>query len=73
MLRRSLPPSCRPAVLRRAPHEAPEHVEELKREIERLQDAKRRSLAIADDRAKEAVALRLENERLRAQLAERQT
>jgi hypothetical protein len=39
-------------------------VEELKREIERLQDAKRRA------RAKEAVALRLENERLRAQLAE---
>jgi len=48
----------------------PERVEDLKREIERLQDAKRRALAIADERAKEAVALRLENERLRAQLAE---
>jgi hypothetical protein len=48
----------------------PECVEELMREIERLQDAKRRALAIADERAKEAVALRLENERLRAQLAE---
>jgi len=45
-------------------------VEEFKREIECLQDAKRRALAIADERAKEAVALRLENERLRAQLAE---
>ena len=51
----------------------PERVEELKREVERLQDAKRRALAIADERAKEAVALRLENERLRAQLAERQS
>jgi regulator of replication initiation timing len=51
----------------------PECTEELKREIERLQDAKRRALAIADERAKEAVALRLENERLRAQLAERQS
>ena len=50
----------------------PERVEELKREVERLQDAKRRALAIADERSKEAVALRLENERLRAQLAERQ-
>jgi hypothetical protein len=44
--------------------------EELKREIERLQDAKRRALAIADERSKEAVALRLENERLRAKLSE---
>jgi hypothetical protein len=48
-------------------------VEELKREVERLQDAKRRALAIADERSKEAVALRLENERLWAQLAERQS
>ena len=48
-------------------------VEELKREVERLQDAKRRALAIADERSKEAVAPRLENERLRAQLAERQS
>ena len=31
----------------------PERVEDLKREIERLQDAKRRALAIADERAKE--------------------
>ena len=28
-------------------------VEELKRKVERLQDAKRRALAIADERAKE--------------------
>jgi len=43
--------------------------EELKREIERLQDAKRRALSLADARAKEAVDLRLENQRLRAKLA----
>jgi hypothetical protein len=42
----------------------------LKREIERLKEAKRRALMIADERAKEAVELRLENERLNAQLAE---
>jgi hypothetical protein len=48
----------------------PERIEELKLEIERLQDAKRRALSLADERAKEAVELRLENERLRAKLAE---
>lgn len=36
-------------------------------EIERLQEAKRRALAVADERAKENVALRAELERLRAQ------
>jgi hypothetical protein len=45
-------------------------VEELKADIERSQAAKRRALAVADERAKEACELRLENERLRAQLAE---
>jgi regulator of replication initiation timing len=39
-------------------------IEDLQREIQRLQKAKRRALQIA-----EAVELRLENERLRAQLA----
>lgn len=38
-------------------------------EIERLQEAKRKALAIADERSKENVALRAENERLRADLA----
>jgi hypothetical protein len=38
-------------------------------EIERLQEAERRALAIVDERAKENVALRAENERLRAALA----
>ena len=37
-------------------------------EIERLQAAKRRALAIADERSKENVELRAENERLRAAL-----
>lgn len=37
-------------------------------EIERLQDVKRRTLAIADERAIEAVKARAENERLRAAL-----
>ncbi len=46
-------------------------VEDLQREIERLRDAKRRALTVADERVKEAVELRLENDRLRAQLAER--
>jgi hypothetical protein len=45
--------------------------ENLNREIQRLRDAKRRALALADELAKEAVELRLENERLRAQLADR--
>jgi regulator of replication initiation timing len=45
-------------------------VEDLQREIQRLQEAKRRALAIVDERSKEAVELRLENERLRAQIAE---
>jgi flagellin-like hook-associated protein FlgL len=40
----------------------------LRAEIDRLQDAKRRALAIADERAKELAALRIENERLKAQL-----
>jgi regulator of replication initiation timing len=48
----------------------PHDIEALKREIQRLQEAKRRALAIADERSKEAVELRLENERLRARLAE---
>lgn len=38
-------------------------------EIERLQAAKRGALSIADERAKEAVGLRAENERLRAALS----
>ena len=42
----------------------------LRAEVDRLQEAKSRALQIADIRAKEAVELRLENERLRAQLAE---
>lgn len=37
-------------------------------EIERLQGVKRRSLAIADERALEAVKIRAENKRLRAAL-----
>ena len=45
-------------------------VEDLQREIQRLQEAKRRALSLADERVKEANALRLEVERLRAQLAE---
>jgi regulator of replication initiation timing len=48
----------------------PERIEELKREIERLQDAKRRALSLADEPAKEAAELRIENERLRARLTE---
>jgi hypothetical protein len=38
----------------------PARIEELMAEIERLQAAKRRALAIADERSKEAVALRLD-------------
>lgn len=38
-------------------------------EIERLQEAKRRTAAIADERSKENVGLRAEIERLRAALA----
>jgi hypothetical protein len=45
-----------------------ERIQDLQREIDRLQEAKRRALAVADERAKEAAELRLENERLRAQL-----
>ena len=45
-------------------------IEELKAEIERLQAAKLRALQVADERAKEACELRLENERLRTKLAE---
>jgi regulator of replication initiation timing len=44
--------------------------DDLKREIARLQDAKRRALQVADERAKEVTKLRLENEQLRAQLEE---
>lgn len=40
----------------------------LRSENERLQDVKRRSLAIADERAIEAVKARAENEKLRAAL-----
>jgi hypothetical protein len=40
-------------------------------EIQRHQDAKPRAMALADERAKEANGLRLENDRLRAQVAER--
>jgi hypothetical protein len=43
----------------------------LRAEIERLQAAKRRALQIADERSKEAAALRIENEGLKAQLAAR--
>jgi regulator of replication initiation timing len=43
-------------------------VEDLQREIERLQEAKWRALSLADERAKEAAGLRLENDRLRARL-----
>ena len=39
-------------------------------EVDRLQDAKRRALQLADQRAREATELRLENERLRSRLAE---
>lgn len=51
----------------------PQYLEDLiarqKAEIERLQDAKRRALAIADKRVKENAALRADNVRLRAELA----
>jgi hypothetical protein len=43
---------------------------ELQAEIDRLQDAKRRALSRADERAKEANKLRLENERLRARFVD---
>jgi hypothetical protein len=52
------------------PEQRASEVEDLQREIQRLRDAQRRALALADERAKEVVELRLENERLRAQLAE---
>jgi hypothetical protein len=55
----------------RPPAEPLPDVEALQREIQRLQDAKRRALALADERAKEAVELRLENERMRMELAQR--
>jgi hypothetical protein len=45
-------------------------LDELAAEIERLAGAKRRALQVADERAIEANELRLENERLRAQLAD---
>ena len=45
-------------------------IEALTREIQRLQDAKRRALSLADERAKEGNELRLENEGLRARLEE---
>ena len=55
----------------------PNDIEDLQRHIERLQDAKRRALQIADERSKENaalrnmnVALREEIERLRVRLAE---
>jgi hypothetical protein len=40
-------------------------IKRLQAEVERLQDAKRRALAIADERTKENVELRSEIERLR--------
>jgi regulator of replication initiation timing len=48
----------------------PNEIEALTREIQRLQDTKRRALSLADERAKEGNELRLENERLRARLEE---
>jgi hypothetical protein len=39
-------------------------------EVERLQEAKRRALRIADERSRENVALRAENAKLQAALAE---
>jgi hypothetical protein len=46
---------------------APDAGRHVDAEIERLLAAKRRALAIADERAKELAALRIENERLKAQ------
>jgi hypothetical protein len=43
--------------------------EKLRAEIARLMAVKRRALQLADERAKEAAALRLENAQLRPQLA----
>ena len=56
--------------MNRAPNAAtsPLIVHELRAEVEQLQVAKRRALAIADERSKENVELRAENERLRATL-----
>jgi hypothetical protein len=48
----------------------PTDIEALQREIQRLKEAKRRALPLADERAKENVALRAEIERLRARIAE---
>jgi hypothetical protein len=41
----------------------------IERERNELRDSKRRALSLADERAKEANGLRIENERLRAQIA----
>jgi cell division protein FtsB len=46
-----------------------EKEQRLEAEIARLQDAKRRALAIADERSKENVELRKENVDLRAEVA----
>jgi regulator of replication initiation timing len=48
----------------------PNDIEDLKREIERLRDANRRWMRVANERSKEAAGLRLENEQLKARLAE---
>jgi hypothetical protein len=45
--------------------EVADHVQALRAEIERLQEAKRRALAIADERSKENVALRKALEQIR--------
>ena len=47
-----------------------QEVLKLRAEVDRLQDAKRRALQLADQRAREATELRLEDERLRSRLAE---
>ena len=47
-------------------------VGDLKREIERLRDANRRWMRVANERSKEAAGLRLENEQLKAQVLQLQ-
>jgi hypothetical protein len=43
-------------------------MESLRAEVARLQDAKRRALAVADVRSKENVDLRAQNDRLHSEL-----
>lgn len=45
-------------------------MEDLKREIERLKEAKRRALQLADERAQESTALRAEIKQLKDELRE---